>query len=106
MKKVMILFAVAAMFALMPKSAAAMNIENEIAALQDKQVKYDTIAFEQLPEPVRTAISETYSGYTVDKAYKGDDGTFKVNISKDAVKHELYFDSKGKLLKSEAPSGN
>lgn len=102
MKKVMILFAVAVVFGLaIPKSAVAMKVQNDIVMLQDKEVKYDTVAVEQLPEAVSKSISEAYSGYTIDKAFKGDDGTYKVNISKEAVRHVLFFDDKGKLIKSE-----
>ena len=105
MKKVMILSAAALMISLaMPQFAEAANVQNENAIMQVKEVQYQEITVADIPEAVSAAIAKDYAGYTTDKAFMGEDGTFKVAVSKGDVKEVLFFDAKGGLIKAEKPA--
>ena len=100
MKKLMILSAAAmAIFFAMPQLAEATTTQNNITLTQEKAVKYTEIPAANLPAPVTAALAKDYAGYAIDMVFLGDDGTFKVAASKDAVKTVLRFTSKGELIK-------
>ena len=46
------------------------------------------------------ALAKDYAGFETDKAFRGDDGTYKVNVSKGDDKLVLFYSSKGALIKS------
>ncbi len=105
MKKVMILSAVSLMLSLAtPQLAEAMSVKNENSIMQVQEVKYQEITVADIPEAVSATLTKDYANYTVDKAFRGDDGTFKVAVSKDDVKEVLFFNDKGLLLKAEKPA--
>jgi hypothetical protein len=100
MKKLMILSAAAlAIFLAMPQFAEATTVQNETTITQDKAVKFTEVTAATLPEAVTTTLLKDYAGYSVDKIFQGDDGSFKVIVKKDAVKTALLFTSKGELIK-------
>ena len=100
MKKLMILSAAALAICLaMPQLAEATTVQNITTVSQTKAVKYQEIAPTALPEVINAAIAKDYAGSAIDKAFQGDDGSFKVILSKDAAKTTLLFSSKGELLK-------
>jgi len=100
MKKLMILSAAAlTIFLAMPQFAEATTIQNETAVNQEKAVKYTEITAATLPETITTALLKNYAGYTVENIFQGDNGTYKVIVSKGSVKNVLLFNAKGELLK-------
>jgi hypothetical protein len=100
MKKLMILSAAAmAIFLAMPQTAEATSTQNNITVTQEKAVKYQEITAATLPAPVTATLTKDYAGYAIDKVFLGDDGTYKVIVSKEAVKTILLFTSKGELIK-------
>jgi len=100
MKKLMILSAAAlAIFLAMPQFAEATTVQNGITMTQENAVKYTEVTAATLPEAATTTLLKDYAGYTVDKIFQGDDGSFKVIVKKDAVKKALLFTSKGELIK-------
>jgi len=100
MKKLMILSAAALAICLaMPTLAEATTVQNMTLVSQTKAVKYQEIAPTALPEVINAAIAKDYAGSAIDKAFQGDDGSFKVILSKDAAKTTLLFSSKGELIK-------
>ena len=100
MKKLMILSAAAlAIFLAMPQIAEATTIENTTSVSQTKAVKYTEITAATLPETITTALLKNYAGYTVENIFQGDNGTYKVIVSKGSVKNVLLFNAKGELLK-------
>jgi len=100
MKKLMILSAAAmAIFFAMPQFAEATTIQNDITVSQEKAVKYSEITAADLPVAVTTTLTQNYAGYAIDKVFLGDDGTFKVAVSKESVKTILLFSGKGELIK-------
>lgn len=102
MKKLMILSAAAlAIFLAMPQLAEATTIQNNITVTQDKAVKYQEITAANLPAAVTATLTKDYAGYAIDKAFQGDDGTYKVAVSKGAVKAVLFFSATGELIKAE-----
>ena len=107
MKKLMILSAAAlAIFLAMPQLAEATTVQNEITVTQDKAVKYTDITSATLPAPVIATLTKDYAGYVIDKAYLGDDGTYKVAVSKGTVKSALLFSSKGEFIAVEKPAAD
>ena len=100
MKKLMILSAAAmAIFFAMPQFAEASTSQNNITVTQEKAVKYQEITAADLPAAVTATLTKNYAGYAIDKVFLGDDGTYKVAVSKEAVKTILLFNSKGELIK-------
>jgi len=83
------------------KTNAQTNTTIEVMA---QEVKYQEIETTELPEPVSKALSSDYSGYSIDKAWKGDDGSFKVAISSGDMKYDLFYTEAGELVKVEKPT--
>lgn len=105
MKKVMILSAAALMLSLaMPQFAEATNVQNATTMIQVQEVQYSEITVADLPEAVTATIAKDYEGYTTDKVFLGDDGTYKVAVTKADVKEVLFFDAKGVFVKAEKPA--
>lgn len=105
MKKVMILSAAAlAIFLAMPQLAEAKTVQNEITVIQDKAVKYQEITAETLPEAVTKSLTKDYSGFVIDKVFLGDDGTYKVAVSKGDIKNVLFYSNGGEVMKVEKPA--
>lgn len=105
MKKVMILSAVALALCLaMPQVSQATNVQNDVAVIQNKEAKYTEITVDQVPEAVSKAVAKDYAGFKTDNVFKGDDGTYKLAVSKSEHKMVLFFSEDGKLIKSEKAS--
>lgn len=105
MKRVMILSVAAMALSLaMPRVAHATTVQNVIAAIQDKEIKYQEITVVEIPEAVTKTLSRDYPGYKTDNAFKGDDGSYKLNVSLGNNKLVLFFDEQGKLIKTEKPT--
>ena len=102
MKKVMILSAAALMLSLaMPQFAEATNVQNESTMNQALEVQYQEIKVADLPQAVSATLTKDYAGYKTDKVFLGNDGNYKVSVSKADVKSDLIFDAKGVLVKAE-----
>lgn len=105
MKKVMILSAAALMLSLaMPQFAEANNVQNNNSMTQVLEVQYQEITVADLPEAVSTTLTKDYAGYTTDKVFLGNDGNYKVAVSKDEVEEVLFFDATGVFVKAEKPA--
>jgi hypothetical protein len=104
MKKVMILTAaVLALSYATPQFANATKVQNEIAVNQVKEVKFTEIKVEELPAVVSKSISDAYAGYKIDKAFVGDDTSYKINVSMGDLKQVLLYKASGELIKAEKP---
>ena len=105
MKKVMILSAAAMMICLaMLQLSEAKNVKQENSISQEKEVKYTEITVADLPKAISESIAKDYAGYTTEKVYLGDNGTYKVIASKNEVKELLFYNEEGLLLKVEKPT--
>ena len=101
----MILSAVALMLSLtVPQVAEATNVQNESSMIQDLEVQYQEITVADLPEAITTTLTKDYAGYKTDKAFLGNDGNYKVAVSKAEVKEVLFFDATGVFVKAEKPA--
>ena len=102
MKRIMMLPAAALMICLaLPQFSQAITVKNEVAAVEENDKKYTEITVDQLPQAVRDAIAKDFVGFKTDKALKGDDGSFKVKVSKGEDKSVLFYSANGELVKSE-----
>ena len=105
MKKLMILSAATLAICLaMPQFAEATTVQNVITVSQNKEVKYQEIPASTLPEAVTKSLINDYAGYAVDKVFQGDDGSFKVLVSKGTVKNALLYNNKGEFVAVEKPT--
>lgn len=105
MKKVIYLTAAVMAFSFVtPQVSNAMKSQNNIAVVDDKDDKYKEIKAEELPEAVTKSISNAYTGYKIDKAYKGEDDSYKVKVAMGDLKYALFYDEKGELIKVEEPT--
>ena len=102
MRKIMILSAAAlAIFLAMPQLAEATTVKNATTTIQEKTVKYQEIAPATLSEAITKALAKDYAGYTVEKAFLGDDGTFKVALTNGETKSMVFYSEKGEFVKIE-----
>lgn len=105
MKRIMILPAAVLTICLaLPQFSQATRLPNEVAATQQTDIKYTEITADKLPQAVSKALEKDYAGFKTDKVYQGDNGTFKVTISKGDDKSVLYYNGNGELTKSEKAS--
>lgn len=82
----------------------ATNTQSATVVVAQGDVEYTVIKTDELPAAVSKSLQEGYADYSVDKAYKGTDGTYKVDLSKDTEKISVYFNADGKFLKIEQGS--
>ena len=85
----------------LPTVSFADKARNESVVSQE--VKYQEIKADEIPKAITESFSKDFSGYSIDKAFKGDDGTYKLEVSKDAVPYVLHYNVDGVLLKVEKP---
>lgn len=86
-----------------PGLASANKIQTEYVITQEKKAMYTEIKVAEVPEQITATLKKDYAGYVTDKAFKGDDGTYKVKVSKENLKQVLIFNEKGEVLKVEVP---
>lgn len=107
MKKVIILSAAIMAFSFVtPQVAKAMKLQNQMTVVQDKDKddKFKEVKVSELPEAVTKSISTAYTGSKIDKAYIGEDNSYKVKVSMGDLKYHLFYDAKGELIKVEEPT--
>jgi hypothetical protein len=88
----------------LPQISQATNVQNDVAVTQQKEVKYTEITADQIPEAVSTTLAKDYNGFKTDNVFLGDDGTYKLVVSKGTDKSVLFFSGKGELIKAEKAS--
>lgn len=69
-----------------------------VVAMYD-EVTYEKIESDDLPEAVSNAVSESYAAFTIDQAYEGNDGSYKVTVSSGDLKYDLFYSKEGELSK-------
>lgn len=79
-------------------SVFAEKLSEPAVVLQD-EVTYTEITKEELPEAVTAAISETYAGYEIEKAFIGSDGIYKVKLFGGEEKIAVFYNSSGEFVK-------
>lgn len=103
MKKVAIIAAVALAVGLTaPQVASAIEIENQpMVEVASQEVAYELIDKGELPDGVKQAIASDYSVFTIEEAYKGDDGSYKVVVKNEDSQFKLFYSAAGELSKVE-----
>lgn len=103
MKKVAVVAAVAlAVGFTAPQVASANEIENQPRVeVASQEVAYELIDQGELPVAISEAIASGYTGYTIEEAYKGDDGSYKVVLKNEDSKMKLFYTAAGELTKVE-----
>ncbi|MGV8090897.1 MAG: hypothetical protein AB2L24_03375 [Mangrovibacterium sp.] len=86
----------------MPQMVTANSAQNDVVVGQE--VNYQEIPKENVPQTVTESLERDYSGYQIDKAYLGDDGSYKLDISQADVKYTIYYKENGELIKVEEPT--
>ncbi len=61
----------------------------------------EEVYVEELPESVRASVDEAYSEYELSKAYKNQEGSFRIELENGNQKISVYYDMNGKFLKAE-----
>ncbi|MBL4561197.1 MAG: hypothetical protein JKX79_09455 [Labilibaculum sp.] len=101
MKRVLIVSAVALLCSLsIPTSVSAGNLVSETSLVQE-DVKYEELKAEELPQKVQTALAKSYSDYAMLKSFIGNDGSYKIILSKPEGNIAVYFNAKGEFVKQE-----
>lgn len=71
------------------------------AVIVNQEVNYQEIPTENVPETVTESLNKDYSGYLIDKAYLGDDGSYKLKVSQSDLKYIVFYKENGELIKVE-----
>jgi hypothetical protein len=98
MKKIMMLSVVAVFLGISIPQAISANLTKEVQTMA-KDGEYTEIKVSDLPASITSAISEKYPGYTVEKAFHGKDGSYKVFVSNAEGKLNLIYNEKGEFVK-------
>lgn len=99
MKKIMFLSAVAILLGIStPQESFSTPTINDLETVEEN--KYIEIEVSELPQKVRDAIVQENRDLKIEKAYKSNDGTFKVVVEQNGEKKDLYFDRNGNSVKS------
>lgn len=85
----------------MPVTATAGSMQEAAVVIQE--VNYQEIPAENVPETVTESLNKDYSGYLIDKAYLGDDGSYKLKVSQSDLKYVVFYKENGELIKVEEP---
>jgi hypothetical protein len=81
-----------------PKGQDTISLEKD----SGEAGEYDEeIHVEDLPESVRISIDEGYQGFEILRAYKNQDGNFRLELENGSDKAVVYYDMNGKFLKTE-----
>lgn len=82
---------------------ATKSMQAIVITQEQEEVTYAEIKTSELPETVSAALQQpAYSDYTVSKAFKGSDGTYKVLLSnEDKQNINVIFSADGELKKVE-----
>jgi hypothetical protein len=73
---------------------------------QDKEVIYKEIEVGDIPESVNKAFKEYFVDYQINKAYKSDEGSYKLEVSRKDIRYILFYNEKGELIKVEQPENS
>ncbi|MEL7589189.1 MAG: hypothetical protein AAGU19_20925 [Prolixibacteraceae bacterium] len=71
------------------------------AVIVNQEVNYQEIPTENVPETVTESLNKDYSGYLIDRAYLGDDGSYKLKVSQSDLKYIVFYKENGELIKVE-----
>lgn len=104
MKKAILYLSAAAITLVMamPVAATAGSVQEKDIVVQE--VNYQEIPTENIPETVMESLNKDYSGYLIDKAYLGDDGSYKLKVSQSDMKYLVFYKENGELIKVEEPA--
>lgn len=80
---------------------AETEITNKAMIVAQDDVTYEEISVDELPEAVNTAISDSYSDYTVSTASLGSDGSYKVELTNDTESISAFYSAEGEFLRTE-----
>lgn len=83
-----------------PTFVSAGNLVSEINLVQE-DVRYEELKSEELPQMVQTALAESYSDFAILKSFIGNDGSYKIILSKPEGNIAVYFSAKGEFEKQE-----
>lgn len=75
----------------------------QFPAMREKEASYTEIEVEAVPVLIDEALKEYFTDYVTNKAYKGDDGSYKLEVSKEEIQYILYYQENGELIKVEQP---
>jgi len=102
MKSVIVVFVIALFVGISsPQESFATKLNSNCDVSQKDEVEYKIIDNKELPEKTTSTLAKSFVGYSISKAYKGTDNSFKVALSKDTDAILLYFDADGEFLKKE-----
>ena len=64
-----------------------------------KQEGYKEVTMEEIPEPIKTALTKVYPTATLDKAYVNEAKEYKLDVTLNEKKGNLFADEKGNWIK-------
>jgi len=96
----MIGMAAMAFLGLAPLQMVHASHASEAIVNVDGDMKYEEIEKSELPQSVLDAFNENHSDHTFSKAYKGDEGTYKIKAEKMGIKYYFKYNESRDLKES------
>jgi hypothetical protein len=63
--------------------------------------EYDEEVYvEELPESVKASVDQAYSGYELSRAFKNQQGSFRIELENGNEKAVVYYDMNGNFIKA------
>lgn len=114
MKNLLVNILIAAIIGGFATFTSAMNLVSPVPTAQDS-LQTDTtklylsqngiidaqVQIEELPRVVKSAVATKYAAYAIQKAYKGNDDTYKLILKNSDAKLIVYYKAEGTFLKAE-----
>lgn len=70
--------------------------QNQLVVVYDDEIKED-----ELPDPVISSIGDNYQSFEIKEAFRGSDGSYKINLEKQDTKVAAFYDAGGEFIRIE-----
>ncbi len=77
-----------------------------LRSVPGKTVQFKEIRIEDVPKTVHDAMKEYFADYEINKAFKSDEGSYRLEVSRENIRYVLYYDDKGELIKVDQPESS
>ncbi|MFL9843635.1 hypothetical protein [Flavobacterium rhizosphaerae] len=99
MKKFLLIVALTGGFYISEAAVTSWGINNERCIFMQQEKQYKKIKVSEVSKEAMDKIKAGYGSYTVKEAYKAEDGSYKLVLSKDGINTTVTFTPEGELIK-------
>lgn len=83
-------------------SVFAVNVVPVVNSVEFQDKVYTKVDVKDVPAEILKEITEKYPGYTVNTAFKAEDGSdYKLVLGKDGISVTVFYNAKGEFIKEQ-----